>query len=289
MDAISGARVRHFFGGIADLVFPPRCFLCGVVSELAWPLAPFCRSCLRGLRPKGGRKCARCGAQCRSQGRSQGRTEFTSDGGCGRCHGLKYQFESAWALGDYQGEIRRAVLQMKLKHQESLTRSIGKLLGQEAQEAGLLENIDFITEVPIQLSRHFSRGYNVAELLIEAFHRQAGLVWRKNTLKYLRRTRKQGTLTTQQRFRNVHRSMAVSAGYDLTHSRVLLVDDVMTTGATVNEASRAFLAAGAASVRILVVARGGGTQRRLVANSRNSAKITAGRERMETDKRYLEE
>ena len=102
------------------------------------------------------------------------------------------------------------------------------------------------------------RGTHPAAVLAEYLAQTIGVPCNRGLLSSRRKTRKQGTLTPSERLRNVRGAFRVSAGYDITDAHLLLVDDIMTTGATVSESARQLKRAQAASVTVAVVARGTG-------------------------------
>lgn len=164
----------------------------------------------------------------------------------------------AYCLGTYAGLIRQAVLEVKKAQNEPIVMGLGQLLGGRLKELSVGRDVDLVIPMPAHRLRRFRRWYNAAELLAEPVARLNRLELRRNLLKYTRSTQKQGTLTTAQRAANVQGAMKVVNVSRLRERHVLLVDDVMTTGATANEAARVCLLAGAASVRVAVVARGAG-------------------------------
>jgi predicted amidophosphoribosyltransferase len=115
--------------------------------------------------------------------------------------------------------------------------------------------------VPAHWAKRLLRGVNGPDLLVEAIGRRLSIPTATDLLVCRRRTRKQGTLLPSERFLNVRNAFAVSWGYDIGDAHVLLVDDVMTTGATAGEAARTLRRAGADRVTVAIVARGvGGAQ-----------------------------
>lgn len=117
---------------------------------------------------------------------------------------------------------------------------------------------DLIAPAPMHWIRRLERGTNPPEVLTETMAQALSVPALIDLLRCRRTTRKQGTLLPDQRRRNVRHAFSVSAGYDITGAHVLLVDDVMTTGATADELSRVLRQAGAGRVSVAVVARGTG-------------------------------
>lgn len=250
MDGADRLKVRQFFRGLTGLVFPPSCLLCGRQSNLAMSVAMLCRVCLRGLDPQADHCCIRCSSY----------TEWKALGlnGCENCLPGANHIDQTWALGGYVGTARAVVLKMKQRDKEPLAMSMGRVLARKLSKTKFLDDVDLVTHIPIHWSRRASRGHNVSELLVEPVARLHGLASTINLLKYVRKTKKQGTLGPRERFDNVRGAMRMSRRRSVRGARILIVDDVMTTGATVGEAARVCLDAGAACVKVAIIARARG-------------------------------
>lgn len=120
-----------------------------------------------------------------------------------------------------------------------------------------MRQADFAVPVPLYPKRERERGFNQSALLAEQLARRIGIPFRRRLLWRVKPTETQTHLTAAQRAHNVKGVFSVPWPRGLRGARVVLVDDVMTTGATVNECARALKAAGAAAVLVLTVARGG--------------------------------
>lgn len=231
-----------------NLLFPPVCLFCKAqwVADAREPL--LCEDCQRGLVSAGIKMCRRCALPV---------TDTAGDAAdCPRCRQLRLRFDSVLALGVYRGDLRDAIIRMKQSANEALTMAAGQLLARQFGGQLSNENFDLVLPMPIHWSRRFSRGVNVSELLAEPIAACCGLKPRLRALRCCRKTKKQGTLRPSERLTNVRNAFAVSARYDIKGAKVLLVDDVMTTGATANEAARVCRRAGACQVHVVVVARG---------------------------------
>ncbi len=235
-----------------NLLFPPACTFCGIrlegggaahsamlceacVARLVGPLRPACSRCANPLPHLGGpSKC------------------------CARCVDRRYYFDRAAALGEYRSHLRQAVIWMKRYPYEPLTLAIGGLLAERIASELALWQPDLVVPVPMHWWRRLRRGTHTARLLGGVVARQLSLPLLAQVLHCRRKSRKQGTLRPDERFRNVRGAFSISSAYDITDRRVLLVDDILTTGATASEAARLLRQAGAASVAVAVVARGTG-------------------------------
>jgi predicted amidophosphoribosyltransferase len=139
---------------------------------------------------------------------------------------------------------------------------MGHLLAEALSESISLHPPDLLVSVPAHWLKRLRRGVNGPDLLIEAIGSSLSIPTSRALLYCHRRTRKQGTLLPAERLRNVHDAFGLTRGYDLSGAHVMLVDDIMTTGATSSEAARVLRRAGARRVTVLVVARGVGLDQR---------------------------
>ena len=230
-----------------DLLFPPRCTLCG--NEFAArPGAPLlCGSCDTQLAIERRPTCPRCAVVC-----------ATSDlprGNCGRCRSLKLPFGAARTIGPYQETLRQAVLRAKHAGHESLAATLGERLAEVVQQSPFDRPADLVVPVPMHWLKRLWRGTNPAQSVAQALARRLELPCANGLLVCLRFLRRQATLTPAERRRNVRGAFRTSWRWNVKGKTILLVDDVMTTGATAGEATRALLAAGAAVVNVATVAR----------------------------------
>ncbi len=227
-----------------DAVLPARCLGCGITVESPGGLCADCWSRVGFLGPP---VCARCGLP------------FDIDLGeatlCGGCLAAPPAFDRARAALAYDEGSRDLVL--GFKHADRT--HAAALFGQWLRRAGaeLLPDVELIAPVPLHRWRLFRRRYNQAALLALALGRDAGLPVAADLLVRQRATPSQGGLGRSGRARNVRGAFVVrpSRAATVAGRHVLLVDDVMTTGATVSECARVLRRAGAAAVDVLTLAR----------------------------------
>jgi len=251
------AAIGQAIGRVVDLIVPEVCQLCGHAGGFDAPLEgasagriALCESCAASFLARVPWCCTRCAAPLPP----------IPELPCPYCRERHYRFEATLSLGLYWGRVRQAVLKMKYGFHESLTLAVGGLLARRLREDDWLRQVDLVAPVPLHLWKRLVRGASAPELLAEVVGRDGKTPVVPNLLRCCRRTRKQGTLLPGERLTNVRGAFEVASCYDIKLARVLLVDDVMTTGATVNEAARVLLQAGAASVRVATVARGTGQE-----------------------------
>ena len=239
------------------MVFPSPCVLCH--GELAGSLlGGACDECWSGLECWSGCVCSRCGLPLAGNVDSP---KFI----CADCRLREPDFDLARSYGVYSGKLRAAVLQLKFHRREQLGMRLGSLLAGAwlRLEANLaFRNACLIIPVPLHSSRKRERGYNQAELLAHGFARtmkKHGAISQMKlaTRALLRRhsTVPQSGLSLQRRSENVRRAFEVTDPARTRGRDVILVDDVMTTGATASACAAALRGAGAQRIVVLTLAR----------------------------------
>jgi len=219
-----------------DLLLPPSCGGCGKRDD-RW-----CTDCNKNVKLIKPLICDCCG-----------RLVF-KPGICFHCKDAKPSFTAIRSWAVFEGPVRNAIHRLKYKRDislaETLTRFLIDLLGE------LVWEVDLIVPVPLGVARLKERGYNQAALLAWPIALSTGITYLPNALSRVRETRSQVGLSVEQRRENV--SMAFEASPALVRGRnLLLIDDVTTSGSTLQACSAALLAGGAVSVFCLTVARAG--------------------------------
>lgn len=230
-----------------DLLFPPRCVACGAECEARSGGAMLCAVCDVELVVCERPTCVRCAYLCSMAD--------VPSGTCANCRGSKLLFEQARTIGPYHGALRQAVLKAKHSHFEALGAALGQRLAEAIERSPFKEAPGLVLGVPMHWLKRAWRGTNPAGTVAAAVARRLGLPLASGALQCVRLLRRQATLTPLERRRNVRGAFRVSRRARIAGTRVLLVDDVMTTGATAHEGSRALLEAGAAAVYVATVAR----------------------------------
>jgi len=176
-------------------------------------------------------------------------------GDCSDCRGRKLFFSAARTIGPYRDTLRQAVLKAKHEMHEALATALGMRLAEAVQRAPLAVPPNLVVPVPMHWLKRWWRKTNPAETIALSLAKQLGLPVACQALVCRRILRRQATLTPAQRRENVRGAFRAGRWSSLTGKYVLLVDDVMTTGATAHEASRALLDAGASAVYVATLAR----------------------------------
>jgi len=245
ISSIKSNPVRRIGRAMLDIFFPPLCMSCR--KRVAEPHA-LCPACWSAISFIAGAVCAKCG------------TPFESDPGgetlCGPCHATPHSFDRARSLFKYDDASKGLILGLKhgdrLDHVPGLARWLGRT------GLDLLNNSDVIVPVPLHRWRLWKRRYNQAALLGEQLSRWSGKPHIPSILERTRPTPSQGEMNSAKaRRRNVLGAFKVPPKFrgKVRAKKVLLVDDVFTTGATLDACARALKRAGAERVEVLTLAR----------------------------------
>ena len=230
--------------GFRELVFPSVCASCATVAT--GNPGHFCPTCMTALTHDPDTTCPRC---CSSIGR------FTaSDDGCPHCRDDRFHFERSFRLGPYDDMLRDVILRMKRPAGDMLAECLGRLWAVHAENRFREARPDVLIPVPLHWWRKWQRGYNQSEALAEAIAGRLRLPCRASWLRRIRATPHQAGLGGTERRQSVRGAFRVAKNADLKAKSVLLVDDVLTTGATASEAAKALKEAGAARVVVAVLA-----------------------------------
>ena len=222
---------------LMDVVFPPACAAC---DALLGSERFFCSECEPLLLTTGPVHCARCSEPGR----------FV-DGLCPRCRRSRPAFARAFAPFEHDGAVTRAIHRFKYEDRPDLAGPLGQLLWLESR-AFLERAPTWVCPIPLHGARYRQRRYDQATLLAAELCRlDARFELRDDLLTRRRATLRQVGLSDAARVQNVSGAFVASSA----PARVLIIDDVVTTGATADAAARALKAAGAKRVEVLALAR----------------------------------
>ena len=230
-----------------DLLFPATCLACNAQLEEDNDRIAYCFDCRAMMQRGDWPVCQRCASRVpRFPG------EIME---CGHCRDQKLWFDRTISFGDYDDLLRDQCLAMKTDRSERIAHALGRLIARhlKAQLEGC--GPDAIVPQPMHFWRRVQRGTNPPAALGAAIGAELGLPVYPDLLSRLRNTQPQVGLSNPARFRNVRNELQVNASYHFEAPHVLLVDDILTTGATCSEAARVLKRAGAAKVTVLVAAR----------------------------------
>jgi ComF family protein len=242
------ARWRRALAEAVDaLVFPWSCSLCGVEGINQ----PFCPACRQGLVE---RSVAASASACPRCAQSVGPYADLKNG-CAACRGRSLGYEASLALGPYEGALRDLCLRLKHEQDAWLAPWLIDLLVEARRDAiSRLPADAWVVPIPLHWWRHWRRGYNQAEALARGLARRLDLPVHR-PLRRVAATPKLAELAPTQRDQVMRRAFRARLGSQIAGRSVLLVDDVLTTGATCGAAARALRQAGAERVIVIVIAR----------------------------------
>ena len=219
-------RVDDWLQAALQLLFPSRCPACGAPVDLA---DAWCANCLQELwRPR------RLNVAERN---------------------MKH-IERCQVLTEYSGAVRTLLHGLKFQRRRGNAAPLAWLLSlaDEAELAGLCDNDTLVIPVPLSASRLAERGYNQVTLLFAPWCRRQGLVWLDGCLARRRTTSPQWELDRRERRENIKDAFIVNAPESIRNHSILLVDDIVTTGRTLDECAAVLRQAGAASVSAFALA-----------------------------------
>lgn len=241
-----GSATRTVSTGFIDLLATPQCGNCGCEVDSARGEAMLCLQCRDELSVGASlRRCTRCAMPLPVELADR----------CPHCSNLRLWHDEIWTWGTYDAALRRALLRIKNPGHDVLSDALASLFWARWGDKIAQSSFDAIVPIPLHWARRFSRGTNSAEVLAECLGRRSGLTVVSRILARRRKTIPQSGLTRRQRQINIRGALVLRKGYVLDAARILLVDDIYTSGATCIEAARVLKAAGAARVGVAAIAR----------------------------------
>lgn len=241
------SHTREWLQGLIEAAFPISCVECDALIEHG--PGPFCDVCHEEAIDSAGDRCPRCALPV-------GPFAWIEDG-CAWCGKRALGFDEAMALGPYEGPIRTACLRLKHKQNAWIARGLADLLVEVHGERARSWGDVVVTSVPLHWGRRLERGFNQSDELAERLAQRLGAPTAR-ALTRVRKTRKLAALSRTERAEVMRGAFRVRNDARVRGRTIVLVDDIMTTGATCGAAARALKAAGAHRVVALVVARAEG-------------------------------
>jgi ComF family protein len=236
-------QTAHRFGRtLVDGILPPQCLACGTVVDEPDALCGQCWAAMTFFAPPW---CTVCGLPF-PHPMGEGAV-------CADCARERVSWDRARAVMRYDKHSRRLVLALKHADRTHLAKALGGWMRRAGGE--ILDGVDFIVPVPLHWTRLFARRYNQAGLLAHAIHAAGGPPVAPDWLIRRRRTPSQGRLGALARARNVRGAFALRPGHSVAGKRLVIVDDVLTTGATAEECARVLRRRGAEFIGVLTLAR----------------------------------
>ena len=225
-------------GRLLQLFFPKTCPVC---EEILEKNREICEKCEKNLRYISEPKCKKCGKPFEPEESGSEFREYCMD-----CAKRAHAYESGMAVFQYSDELRESIYRFKYYNQRTYAEFYGKAMAhykKQIQDFG----IQILIPVPISRKRRIARGYNQAELMAQALGRELNLPVNKNCLVREKNTLPQKELNEQERRNNLKNAFKISENV-IKYKKVLLVDDIYTTGSTVDACAVVLKQAGAEKV-----------------------------------------
>jgi ComF family protein len=234
-------------------VYPSQCRVCGGIVE-SWSDGAACDYCWREIemRSAGWHLCIKCGIPFAAGDARRSEIDRPVVWTCGKCD--DFAFEFARACGEYRGALRASILELKLR--PHFPRRLRDLMKEGFAGLPERDRIESIVPVPLHRERLKERGFNQAEIIARRLASIAGLRVDSSAVVRVKKTeRHRAGMAARERALSLDMAFNVRAPRLVEDRRLLVVDDVMTTGSTAQELSRTLIESGARSVDILTLAR----------------------------------
>lgn len=238
--------MRRFLTGLADLIFPPRCIACSGLLDHSGE-SPFCGGCFSRFPFIKSPLCPRCGVPYPA--------DEDQDHLCGECITAQRPFRLARAVGRYEGGLLEVIQRFKYQGKTTLGGILGRLMAGFDDEQLHIGECSLIIPVPLHARRLRDRGFNQSVILARQIAGRHSLPLDFSTLRRTLYTEPQVNLGKEERGPNVRGAFAVTGSGRIRGEKILLVDDVYTTGSTVAECAAVLRKNGAADVSVLTLAR----------------------------------
>jgi len=226
---------------LLDEIFPNHtCLVCsGEVNQSGHPFA--CDGCAAGL-PRHEKICDKCGCGV-----------GVHMVACDRCQNTKWNFSRARSALAYKDSVTGLVLRLKYNSEGDVARFVAPLLAEAVKKYKM--EADVIVPVPLAMKRRKERGYNQADLIAEELSKLINVPVVDDFIIRTKDTKAQKKMTLEQRQENIHGAFEIKPPYSkIKNKRVLLIDDVFTTGTTVDECARVMKKGKPKSVEVLTIA-----------------------------------
>lgn len=239
-------EVQEVASGITDILFPPTCLMCGIALT-GDDRYPFCADCLNAMHRVAPPLCPSCGRP------------FTAAPGedhlCEECILLHSPFSIARAWGRYEGVLLDAIHLFKYHGRISVGEALGRMMAKVPPTSLAIRSYSLVVPVPLHPKRLRERGFNQSLILARQIAKQHAIPLDFSALRRRSHTEAQVNLSGKERRANVRGAFAVTDRSKIKRHRILLVDDVYTTGSTVMECANVLMQNGAREVAVLTLAR----------------------------------
>jgi ComF family protein len=238
--------LKDIFHGLIGLLYPPHCSLCGkhlggetpsgilcpeCRDSIVWNAPPFCPQCSRHLG------------------------KYPEHPRCRQCRRHRPAFDFAWSACVYDDPLKELIHRFKYGQKTRLRRLFTEMINSFVRRHHLdAAQFDMAVPVPLSAARLRERGYNQAQVLAEGICREFQIACSVNNLIRARHTQPQSLLDEKQRWTNIQGAFTIKHSEKFADKNILIIDDLLTTGATVSEIARTLKKAGAQTVGVLTLA-----------------------------------
>ena len=240
--------VRNAINHLGELIYPPICSACN--CKIINTDDTLCPECWQQLRQ------AILISACPTCGKSTSQYEVFN-GKCHNCQETSSEIEFIIRVGSYQGALKKLILDLKYHQQNRLDYFLGSLAADAALSRAEIRDIDYLVPIPLHWRRRFTRGYNQSEILAQQISKKLAKANIKIPvscdLVRTRNTKPQTILPTGKRKNNLIGAFAVRPDAPYVDKSICMVDDVTTTGATLNTAAKELKRFGVKSVSAIVI------------------------------------
>jgi ComF family protein len=246
------APVQTMLRAVFSVLFPSDCRLCDTpLTDIS--RVPVCPECVSAIEPVREPQCELCGDRLASAQLLRG------DGCCQNCHAFPPHFDRATSFGEYEAELRELIHLLKYDAVTPVAPTLGKMLASSVEELlpECRDEVPLLVPVPLHKGKRHERGFNQSEVIARAAlrHLPKEVGFGAGVLVRQRATLSQVGLPREQRMENMRDAFRVAERRAVRDRVVIVVDDVMTTGATLSECALVLKKAGARKVLAATVAR----------------------------------
>ncbi|MBI4633501.1 MAG: ComF family protein [Deltaproteobacteria bacterium] len=238
--------MKRIFTALAEVIFPTGCMTCGTVLDYQ-AIPVFCADCFSKIKFIRSPLCSCCGMPFEATA--------GSDHLCGDCIDAVPVFTVARSAGHYESVLLDAIHLFKYRGKTAVGKSLGKLMAEFSYPGFSIADYSLIIPVPLHVKRLRERGFNQSLILAREIARSFSMPLDFMTLKKHVHTDPQVSLGKKERGKNVRGAFMVKRGDRIHDEKIILVDDVYTTGSTLKECARVLKNHGARQVAALTLAR----------------------------------
>ncbi len=237
--------LKEIFHPLIDLIYPKNCLICHNFFTDSNQNSPACKACWDKIEYNLPPICNICGRHIQN-----------GESACEACRNKEFKFTRAWSVVNYDDLMRHLIHLFKYRNKTSLSKPFARLMADFFQNYNLSRfKFDYLIAVPLHPARFREREYNQSQLICAELARILGMRNLKNNLKRIKYTAFQSSLNENERFHNIEGAFALrNHGGELLGKNILLIDDLLTTGATCSEAAGTLRQAGANQVYVLTLA-----------------------------------